>query len=283
MRQLLDALNSYYWDSIQEKKTLDDLTSSDAWVSSLIHFCNYAFERQGSPAVYRESAKEAFRQNRQWLDDRERWSDAIESRLFDSFTVLCRENYIENLNLKNNPMRPSTGDLLSLIYFAWHETNETSITGWALNSIRNDSLRNSFKSLKKIRGVGDKISSFYLRDIYILSGCHNRNIQNKHLLQPIDIWTRRAARILSTDHEAPDGRCAEILIDLEDELDMVTGASNIAFWVLGSQIAEDEKTFTDFVQSIRDRNENRLNTLLNNKISEQREWLCFLETLRINR
>jgi len=179
-------------------------------------------------------------------------------------------------------MGPSTGDPISLIYFAWYEANNTSVTGWALNLIENDNLQNAFKSLKKIRGVGDKISSFYLRDMYILSGYNNINIQNRHLLQPIDIWTRRAAQILSRDHHATDRNYAEVLITLEDEFGMVTGASNIGFWVLGSQIAEDEKTFTNFVQCIKDRNRNRLRTLLNNKITEQRKWLKFLETIPID-
>ena len=118
--------------------------------------------------------------------------------------------------------------------------------------------------------------------MYILSGYNNRKIQNRHLLHPIDIWTRRAAQILSRDHHATDRKCAEVLITLEDEFGMVTGASNIGFWVLGSQIAEDEKTFTNFVQSIRDRNRKRLKILLNTKITEQREWLNFLETLPID-
>lgn len=282
MRNLFVALNSYYWNSIQERNTLEDLTSSDSWISSLIHFCNYAFERQGSPVVYRESAKKTFRRNREWLENRETWSNDIEVQVFSTFSELCKDS---GLNEKNNPMTPTKkgkGSLISLIYFAWNETKRASITRWTLNSLQSDNLKKAFKCLKKIRGVGDKISSFYLRDIYILSGYNKTNLQNRHLLHPIDRWTRRAARILSRDNTAPDKKCAEILIDLEDELGIVTGVSNVAFWVLGSQIAEDEKTFTDLVQSIRDRNRTRLSTLLSKKISEQREWLFFLETLLIN-
>ena len=282
MQELFTYLNSYYWDSIQERNTLADLTSPEDWIASIIHFCNYAFERQGSPAVYREAAKEVFKLHRSWLEDRVRWSNDIETRLFDTFTELCRNSLVENLNLKNNPMRPSEGDLISIICFAWYETDQDSITGWTLSSIENDNLLNSFNILRKIRGVRKKISSFYLRDIYILSGRHDRSIRNRYLLQPIDVRTRRAARILSDHEHASDRSYAEILIGLEDEMELVTGSSNIAFWVLGSQIAEDEKTFTKYVQAIRDRDEDMLNSLLNSKISEEKDRLEFLQALSTN-
>ena len=279
MESIFKTLNTYYWDIIQERQSLSDLIRPDSWVESLIHFCNYAFERAGSPAAYRNSAKEAFRRNRSWLESRKHWSNNIEIKLFESFTQICQENLLKNFNLKNNPMGPSDGDLISMIRFVWYETKDESIASWALSSIENDDLSKVFNTLKKIRGVGNKISSFYLRDIYILSGRTNSSIKNRHLLQPIDVWTRRAARIFLDNQNASDKSCAEFLIGFEDKIEIVNGSSNIALWVLGSQIAENEETFTGFIKSMKQRNRDDFKRLLAKKISDERQWLTLLETV----
>jgi len=279
MKSLFNNLSTYYWNTIQERQSISDLVHRDSWIDALIHYCNYAFERAGSPTIYRKAAKEAFRRNLNWLDDRKRWSSDIENRIFETFTQVCKESFLENYNLKNNPMRPSGGGQISMIRFAWYETEDKSITNWASTRIDNDELLSAFEKLRKIRGVGSKISSFYLRDIYILSGNTNRNIRDRHLLQPIDVWTRRAARCFLDDENASDKQCAEFLIEYEDNIGILNGSLNIAFWVLGSQIAEDEKTFVELVQGIKQGNRNSLRRQLAEKISNEREWIAFLETV----
>ena len=182
MESLFNNLNAYYWSTIQERQNISDLVHRDSWIDALIHFCSYAFERAGSPITYPKSAKEAFRRKRDWLNDREHWSSDIESKIFETFTQVCKESLLENYNLKNNPMGPSDGDKISMIHFAWYETEDETIAKWAATCIEKDELSSAFKKLKKIRGVGDKISSFYLRDIYILSGNVNRSIRDRYLL-----------------------------------------------------------------------------------------------------
>jgi len=279
MESLFIYLNNYYWNSIQERQDLSDLIGSDAWIDALIHFCNYAFERAGSPSIYRESAKEAFEQCREWLDDRERWSINLEIKIYEAFIQACNNNKLEKYNLKNNPMGPSYGGQLSMIRFAWYETENSSITGWAATCIMNDEFLNAFDKLKKIRGIGNKIASFYLRDIYILSGYVNRSYRNRHLIQPIDTWTRRASRLLLNDKHASDEKCAACLIEYEDEIGIINGSLNIAIWVLGSQIAEDEKTFNQYIQDIIRKDSSSLKNRLADRIAKEREWLSFLETI----
>jgi len=279
MESLFKHLNTYYWNTIQERQSISDLIDGVAWIDALMHFCNYAFERAGSPSIYRKSAKEAFRVNRDWLENRERWSIDIENKIFETFIQVCKDNYLENYNLKNNPMSSSNGGQLSMIRFAWYETENNSIASWAATCINNDDLSIAFEKLRKIRGVGSKISSFYLRDIYILSGNTNRNIRDRHLIQPIDVWTRRAARCFLNDQDASDEKCATFLTEYEDNIGMLSGSLNIALWVLGSQIAEDEKTFIEFVQDIKREDRNSLKNRFASKISDEREWLVFLETV----
>jgi hypothetical protein len=277
--KILNDLNEHYWTTLQKRHSISDLIDQDSWIDALIHFCSYAFERAGSPATYREAAEKAFKQNQGWLEKRNHWSDNIEQKIWETFTDECNKNGLENYNVKNNPMSPSDGEQISMVHFAWHETEYQSIAKWAANCIKNDNLESAFEKLKKIRGVGSKIASFYLRDIYILSGNANRNIRDRHLLQPIDVWTRRAAQCLLSDQNASDQECAKFLIDYEDKLEMSNGTSNIAFWVLGSQIADDEKTFVNFVEGIKQNNPDPLKGQLEKMISEWEEWLTLLEKI----
>ena len=283
MKKLFESLYNYYWDRIQKRRNISDLIDQDdqedVWINALIHFCNYAFERAGSPAFYQKAAKEAFEQNKGWLKNRSYWSEGIEQKLWKTFRDECNKNGLENYNEKNNPMSPSDGEQISMVHFAWYETENQSIAKWATYCIENDNLESAFEKLKKIRGVGNKIASFYLRDIYLLSENTNKNLKNRHLLQPIDVWTRRAAQCLLPDQNATDEKCAKFLIDYEDKYEMSYGTSNIAFWVLGSQIVDDEKSFINFVKGIKQNNTDTLRSQLEEKISEWREWLTFLEKI----
>ena len=279
MDSFFNALHNYYWWQIQETYNLNDISRPDTWVSSLIHFCNYAFERKGSPSAYRESAIEAFQRDSTWLESRQRWGAIIESRLFDSFRAACNDRYINKYNESRNPMSPSEGNLISLINFAWNIADDKSVAGWALDFIEENNIREAFNSLKRIRGIGNKIASFYLRDIYILSDLHDINLRNKHLLHPIDVWTERAARVLLDNPEATPRQCAQALIDLEQDLGLLTGVSNIGFWVFGSEVTDNISIFIEAVKAISERNSNILRNLLARQIDEEKDWLNFLESL----
>ena len=176
-------------------------------------------------------------------------------------------------------MSPSEGNLISLINFAWNIADDKSVAGWALDFIEENNIREAFNSLKRIRGIGNKIASFYLRDIYILSDLHDINLRKKHLLHPIDVWTERAARVLLDNPEATPRQCAQALIDLEQDLGLLTGVSNIGFWVFGSEVTDNISIFIEAVKAISERNSNILRNLLARQIDEEKDWLNFLESL----
>lgn len=167
-----------------------------------------------------------------------------------------------------------------MIRFAWYETKNESITNWAISSIADDDLLTAYNQLRKIRGVGNKISSFYLRDIYLLSDSKSKNIDNRYLLQPIDVWTRRAARTFLNDQDASDKKCAEFLINKEDELGVSNGSLNVALWVLGSQVVKNDKTFTENIQELKKENHRKLINSFTYKIENTRTWLSLLEGIR---
>ncbi len=155
------------------------------------------------------------------------------------------------------------------------------MAGWALDLLLKNDLKTAFYSLKKIRGIGSKIAPFYLRDIFILSQNHNLpNLDDKFLLHPIDVWTRRAGKILlNNQDDATDKQCADALIQLEQELSLIYGYSNIAFWVFGALIAEDNDMFGKAVQAIARRNEQELKDVVDVIVDSEKDWLRVLERL----
>lgn len=279
MESFFNTLNSYYWDNIQERQNLSDLIDPDSWINSLIHFCNYAFERAGSPAVYREAAIEALQDNYKWLENRERWGTGIENRIFESFKEACGRRYISKYNEKLNPLSTIEGNYISLLNFAWNVADEKSLTKWAIDLISADEIRNTFDSLRRIRGIGDKIASFYLRDLCILTNQPSGTFRDVYLLQPIDVWTERAARLLLNNTHATKRQCAQALIDLENELGLSPGVSNIGFWVFGAKIVDGISTYIEAVKAISERNRINLRNIVMRQITEEREWLMFLESL----
>ena len=62
-------------------------------------------------------------------------------------------------------------------------------------------------------------------------------------------------------------------------MEVASGLSNIAFWVLGSRIAENEKTFEEYLEAIKQGNRDTLRRLLTGKIDYERKWLTLLETV----
>jgi hypothetical protein len=260
IKDFINNLNRYYWEIIQEENYPDGLKLPDKRVDSLIHFCGYAFEWSGGPKIYQDAAKDVFDKNRVWLEETD-WSNEIEKELWESFKNYCIKNKSGKkkvkFNKKHNPMyfSPENRELISLVKFSFLETNGEPISQWALNLIENNDLPTAFESLKKIRGVGDKIASFYLRDIYLLSNKKYKiNPKDRYLLQPIDIWTRRAGRVLmgkpDLKDKLKDRLYAEALSDFEDAFKLAHGSSNAAFWVFGSQFTGNETVFAQIVKAI---------------------------------
>jgi hypothetical protein len=70
-----------------------------------------------------------------------------------------------------------------------------NIVAYSCNEIREGRLKRHYTSLLSIRQVGDKVASFYLRDLVSL--CKLADFiddQSASCLQPVDVWVRRIAR-----------------------------------------------------------------------------------------
>jgi hypothetical protein len=96
-------------------------------------------------------------------------------------------------------------------------------------------VRRGFQRVDLVRGVGPKIASFFLRDLAVWFKIEP--LQDRELLQPIDVWVRRYVALLNggavalTDHHTAQWIC---------ENSAAPEAANQGLWYFASQIAASE-------------------------------------------
>lgn len=170
---------------------------NNIWDSLSIFLEGYAFERQGRRPDYFHAAVDSL----------------IHCRLQNNLDVNCIWNTFKEslhnrkLNHRNNPLYPSSnpdnitgiGNKYSLIEALLNNNLSTrTLTSFIQDTVDlNRNIIQAFSFLKSIRGIGDKIASFYLRDLVVVININLVNIKNRELLQPIDIWVERTIKILA--------------------------------------------------------------------------------------
>jgi len=279
MKTLFKNLVNYYWGEIQ---VWPDIRQLENWINGLVHFCGYAFERAGSPPVYSEAATRLIKEHRNQFSQWKRLTKKREEQLTAAYEGNCKaiKPKLKGFNKDRNPMYFTEGDKqITLIRFTWTEIKRKSIFLWAKSLVEANRLEDAYNSLVKIKGVSEKIAPFYLRDIYLKSNRSGSQLEKLNLIQPIDIWTERAAQELLNNRKANRSQCANALLNFEKKIGIKPGESNIAFWVLGAEIFEDEERFREAVRCISNMDKTAFNRTLQKEIKEQLEWIEFLAEL----
>ncbi len=259
IKDLFELLTRYYWENIQEMDSLSSLTGESKWFDSLIHLKDYAYERNisGAASFYRNIASRVL----ECLKERSNWRYNLEKKIWDEFKNECQKEN-RKPNIKVNPLRPSRGNKVSLVKFVWDisdKGNET-VASWSFRLLSENKIKEAHERLKTIWGIGDKIASFYLRDIFWLGHklkpeTSKLEANDLHLLQPIDIWVERAARALGVKQNSTTS-IAKSISSFERDNGLAPGGGNIGFWVLGSNYLESEDDFCDVIRAISQRSRN---------------------------
>jgi len=262
-KDLFKLLVKDYWENIQGLNAKTFAGLKEQWFEALIHLKNYAYERNvsGAASVYREIADKALGNKALGnLETRKNWSGDLEKRVWDNFKNECKKRKILP-NKKVNPLRPSNpsnDEKRSIVKFVWDINNDRTVAAWAFRMISENKIKEAHDKLKTIWGVGDKIASFYLRDIFWLGHelepKSENTLDNLHLLQPVDIWIERAAKALGHHNNSKES-IAEFICSFEKENDLPIGGGNIGFWMLGSQYVDSDE-FEEVVKSITHKSQN---------------------------
>ncbi len=96
-------------------------------------------------------------------------------------------------------------------------------------------VRDAFESLDRVRGIGPKIASFFLRDVAVRFSIEP--LQDRELLQPIDVWVRRYVR-QATGATVPVGDALAAQWICANSA--APEAANQGLWYFASQIASSE-------------------------------------------
>ncbi len=225
--------------------SLDPLRGKENRFAALIHFKNCAYERNVSAAasVYKERADTAlsFLHESDWTDDQ------AEARIWIIFKEECKKRGIQP-NIKVKPLRPSTREKRSLFAFVRNIPHDETIATWVFRLISEDKIEEARTSLKTFWGVGDKIASFYLRDIFWLG--HRLDpqatVKVDYLLQPIDIWVERACKALGHMGTSKVSK-AMFISSFEKQHNIAHGGANIGCWTFGSNYIGDPDAFKNLL------------------------------------
>ncbi len=227
-----------------DKATARYRDRQSSWIEALGFFLNgYAFERQGRSPEYAPVACEALAllsakakggptrvfANELWIK-----FCTLGGYGTDPAGVKPAPPY-KGANKKMNPLNPETNtDALAIC----RGLKDHNLFSFAAVALKGNQIRQAHTQLDEIRGVGSKIASFFLRDVALDTGAQVRELDNRDLLQPIDVWVRRIARILSDNREAAidDTVAASEMTRLADASGSCALLLNAGSWYFGSQV-----------------------------------------------
>lgn len=136
-----------------------------------------------------------------------------------------------------NPSKPS---LIEAIIQVILPTNLT-LTSYLKDLInRNRDIHSAYDLLTRIRGIGNKIASFFLRDLTNIMGINLQNIKNRHFLQPIDIWVDRTIKIIAKNSSLKKRQIADWILNNSLRNQISPEKVNMGIWFFCSQIITSE-------------------------------------------
>lgn len=219
--------------------------STDIWNSLAIFLEGYAFERQGKRPDYPYAAVDALLLLRNNTSTLTRNSSIM---LWRQFSRLLSN---QNLNCKNNPLYPSANpnnlpnfnpsnrSLIEII--ATYVPQGSTLTSYIKNLIKhNRDIYPAHELLTEIRGIKDKIASFFLRDLVIVMNINLLNTRNRHLLQPVDIWVKRTIKTISNNSSISKKQIANWIVNNSLRNGVSPEKVNMGIWFFCSQIITSE-------------------------------------------
>lgn len=178
--ELSIIFKTYYQDPIWSK-----------YDAASLFIAGYAFEHQGRSPSFSPAA-----------------IDAIEKAMGSTdFAVNVWEIFSNSVNRdsanpKRNPLFHSLCNSENEKKCIWCALDSENILLDSKRDLESGDIKNAWERLQRIRGVGPKIASLFLRDVavwYKIDENLKQSDGERWLLQPIDIWIRRIVELRSPD------------------------------------------------------------------------------------
>lgn len=167
----------------------------EASQAAIFFLDGYAFERAGRSSSYAPAAVDALKKNAPDFDRSP--SLEVEENIWIDFSRALEKAGVRR-NEKRCPLWPEGGQSLVC---RLREERESNILSYAQECVRQGTIPKAFDFLISIRGIGEKIASFFLRDVKELLLKEGVNVQIDEAirwqLQPIDIWVKRTIELIA--------------------------------------------------------------------------------------
>lgn len=213
---------------------------SDRVQSLAVFLDGYAFERAGRAPKYSVTAAKIVAQRQlENLDPKSVWDE------------FCMEFGGKGVNPKVNPLAPKGTEFahkggqhrtMGISVIELDRTLDMPLVRWVVNNLAN-APKIVHARLQNISGVGEKIASFFMRDVACRFNVFPARPEDRRLLQPVDIWVERAARCLG----APVGRAADFLVEWSRTDGNRPERVNQGIWLFGAEVVRSEDLLEAFL------------------------------------
>jgi hypothetical protein len=216
---------------------------------------DYAFEKSGAAMAYKYMAVKAI--NNTKINFKNIKDEEIKN-LWKEFEKQKTENDEIGLNVNCNPLftnKDSNNRAKHSILTVLRMNNIENLADGIYKKLSIGEINKAYDLLIKIRGIGPKIASLYLRDIAFLkkNELFNDRInlsknENYYLLQPIDTWLEQAFKILDNKNikNADEIKNEIIRICLKNGVNALE--FNKGAWYFGSRLAKTYKRLKDALE-----------------------------------
>ncbi len=262
--RIIEKLSEIYKSQyINDSEYVEQLKKENGYLALLVFVKSYAYERQGRAPAYPKIASECISE---YYNNGGSWDIPTEKdaeEIWKKYKDLAKEKYnlvkkgeynqlISKVNEARNPLNDE-GGIIKIIA----QEKIKNIALFVLEKYKENETKFVYNFFVKVRGIGPKISSYYLRDIAD-KGLKKKLLSNENeitdlfLLQPIDTWVDQVTDIIF----------GEVIKDrVEKQRKIVAlcqsaGVSSINFnqgaWILGNQLAGN---FGSLKKILKDKNE----------------------------
>lgn len=157
------------------------------------------------------------------------------------FDIKNGNTIVSDLNLligTENGKAGKGGDLTlakSLLYFITSKEERNLIVPYTIKKIKAGEIREHYKELDDIFMIGDKIASFYLRDVVSLFELDSYVLDDELIyLQPIDTWVKKVSQEIGITEQKDPKKIRHDIVNRCLEAKVNPQEFNMGAWLLGT-------------------------------------------------
>jgi len=252
----LEEISERYWEGECELST-----NSSPREQVILFLKNYAYERNVSVEKYKEAAEKVMKiAYDEYLENKRLGDDEIEQEYIKHLEGDKPNKLMEGAkpNKLTDVFIPrKSGDLISIHDFISNflKGQGMGIQQWVKDELLNGSRKEgTIKKLQKLRGIGEKISKLYIRDVVYTYNIEDKiDKEYRHILHPVDVWVERGWKAFKGIPD--DGKhykaekIAKELVNMANENNVSNTKINAGIFFYGAKICENRNLFRKSLSS----------------------------------